>query len=50
LTDENEEEPGKALVDRHAKTESDINYDWEAENAKCVEVVGKIKAHLASFG
>lgn len=51
LTDmENEEEPGKALIERAAKLDNDVNYDWETENNKCVEIVGKIKAHLAKFG
>jgi len=50
LTDENEEEPGKALFDRHAKIDPEINFDWEAENAKCVEIVGKVKGHLSTFG
>jgi len=39
LTDENEEEPGKALFDRQQKLDSEVNFDWETENAKCVAVV-----------
>lgn len=50
MTDENEEEPGKALFDRHAKSDSEVNFDWETENAKCQVVVEKVKAHLGTFG
>jgi hypothetical protein len=50
ITDENEEEPGKVLTERTAKQNNDINYDWEAENAKCVEVAAKIRTHLSKLG
>jgi adenylate kinase family enzyme len=47
MTDTNEEEPGKVLVDRHAvSSKSNTAYEWDLENERCTKIMGQVKEFI----
>lgn len=46
ITDQTEEDPGKALFERNQVINPEVNYDWEEENAKVQKVMAVVKEHM----